>query len=265
MTAKSLTANLAHQLAQATELRQLAYEVVVAEHKGQFTRAHNLASALFYRSLQTHEAIEILIKSELTEDARALVRVLVEQAVNCVYMLTVADDQTVEDFVQYPKYKRYELLRDLKSVDENRLRRSIPVEFEEEIQVEYDSLHPRFKGRRMGQWCADGPLHKRAAKADEKLSEAFKKPYKEFLWLINSEWRLAGSHVHGMADSLLDQVTQVEGGITIEQKFDAEDAATALYTANFALGLALPPVDSSLGGKHASHISERMRKFTGHD
>jgi hypothetical protein len=266
MSAESLTADLGHQLAQATALRNLAYVVVVAEHRGQFTRAHNLASALFYRSLQTHEAIEILIKSELTEDARVLVRVLVEQAVNCAYMLTVADDQIVEDFVQYPKYMRYELLRDLRSVDEIRLRRSIPIEFEKEVQVEYESLHPRFKGRRTGQWCADGPLHKRAAKVDEKLSELFKKPHREFLWLVNSEWRLAGSHVHGMADSLLDQVSQgAEGGITIEQKFDPEDAATALYTANFALGLVLPLVDNSLGEKYASDISMRMGKFTGHD
>jgi len=195
MSAESLTTNLDHQLEQATELRKLAYLVVVAEHRGQFTRAHNLASALFYRSLQTHEAIEILIQRQLTEDARVLARVLVEQAVNCAYMLTVADEQTADDFVKYPKYMRYVLLRDLKRIDENRVRRSVSPELEEEVRLEYESLRPRFKDRRTGEWSADGPLYQRAAKVDDKFSEALKKPYTEFRWLVNSEWRFAGSHV----------------------------------------------------------------------
>jgi hypothetical protein len=265
MNTESLTSNLDHQLTQATELRNLAYAVVVAEHRGKFTRAQNIASTLFYRSLQTHEATEILIRRQLTEDARVLTRVLVEQAVNCAYMLTVADDQTVDDFVKYPKYMRYVLVRDLKSINENRLRRSVSLDLEEEVRLEYESLRPRFKDRRTGEWSVDGPLHQRAAKVDDKFSEALKKPYTEFRWLVNSEWRFAGSHVHGMADSLLDQVSEVEGGITIEQKFDPVDAATALYSANFALVLVLPLVDSSLGGKSASDISAQARKFTGHD
>ncbi len=265
MSAESLTTDLDHQLEQGTELRKLAYLVVVAEHRGQFTRAHNLASALFYRSLQTHEAIEILIKEKLPEDASVLARVFVEQVVNCAYMLTVADDQTVEDFVKYPKYARYRLLQDLKNIDEIRLRKSVSLEQEEEVRMESEALRLQFKDRRNGEWCVDGPLHKRAAKVDDKFSEAFKKPYIEFRWLVNSEWRFAGSHVHGTADTLLDQVSQVEGGITIEQKFDPVDAAAALYSANFALVLVLPLVDSSLGGKNASDISAQAKKFTGHE
>ncbi len=244
MSDESLTTNLNHQLEQATELRNFAYVVMVAEHKGQFTRAHKLASALFYRSLQTHEATEILIRRPLVEDARVLVRVLVEQVVNCAYMLTVVDDQTVEDFVKY---------------------QSVSVELEEDVRKESEARAPRFKNRRNGEWCVDGKLHERAAKVDEKFSEALKKPYIEFRWLVNSEWRFAGSHVHGMADSILEQVSVVEGVTTIEQKFDVEDAATALYSANFALLLVLPLVDGSLGGKNASEISARARKFTGHE
>jgi len=37
-----------------------------------------------------------------------------------------------------------------------------------------------------------------------------------------------GSHVHGNVDALLEQVSQSENVITIEQKYDAEDAAEAL-------------------------------------
>ena len=88
----SLTTNLNHQLEQAPELRKLAYEVIVAEGLRDLTRAQRIALTMFYRSLQTHEAIEILLKQKLIEDARVLVRVLVENEVNCAYMLLVGDE-----------------------------------------------------------------------------------------------------------------------------------------------------------------------------
>ena len=264
MNAESLTRNLEHQKVQATELRNLAYSVIVAEHEGPSTQAQNLALALFYRGLQTHDAVQVLINEKLVEDAHILVRVLVEQVVNCAYMIAVADDQTADDFVKYPKYWRYKLLKDLIGTNENRVRKSVSAEMEEEIRLEHESLRPRFKDRRNGEWCADGQLHVRAAKVDEKLSEVLNRPSMEYRWMVNSEWRFASSHVHAMADSLLDQVSVAEGVITIEQKFDEEDAAAALYSANFALSLALPLVDNLLGGEKSGEVSTRLRSFTGH-
>jgi Family of unknown function (DUF5677) len=258
----SLTANLGHQLEQAVELRRLAYEIVIAEHRGMIARVQNLATAIFYRSLQTHEAAEILVRQKLVEDARVLVRVLVEQAVNFAYMLTVGDDSTVDDFLKFPKYWRYKILQGIKAADETRIRNSMSPEEEEQMRQEHEALKPRFKGRRNGEWC--GKLHERAAKVDEKLGEALRTKYGEFLWMVNSEWRFASSYVHGMADSLLDQVTETGGVITIEQKFDDQDAATALYSANFAIALCVPLLDNTLGGKHATKISLQMKKFTGH-
>jgi hypothetical protein len=64
-----LTTNLAHQLEQAPELRKLAYEVIVAEGLRDLSVAQRIALTMFYRSLQTHEAIEILVKQKLVEDA----------------------------------------------------------------------------------------------------------------------------------------------------------------------------------------------------
>ena len=55
--------------------------------------APHIALTIFYRSLQPHEAIEILLKQKLVEDARVLMRVLIEDQVNCAYVLLVADDQ----------------------------------------------------------------------------------------------------------------------------------------------------------------------------
>jgi Family of unknown function (DUF5677) len=192
------------------------------------------------------------------------VRVLVEQAVNCAYMLMVADHETATDFVTYPKYWKYKLVSGLRNIDESRLRKSVPFEREEEIRLESEALHPRFKDRRNGEWCVHGPLHRRAAKVDEQLAEKLECDYIEYRWMVNSEWRFAGSHVHGMADSILEQVTHSEGVITIEQTFDREDAATALYSANFALTLGLPLIDSLLGEKHSNQISKAVRKFTGY-
>src|SRR5262249_41238443 len=103
-TAVALTANLDHQLQEATELRTLAYAIIVAEHRREFTRAQRLALLVFYRSLQTHEAIEILMRRQLVEDGRALLRVLVEHVVNSAYMLVIGDDETATDFIKFPAY-----------------------------------------------------------------------------------------------------------------------------------------------------------------
>jgi hypothetical protein len=51
------------------ELRSLDYEVILAEGLRDLTMAQRLALTMFYRSLQTHEAIEILLKQKLVEDA----------------------------------------------------------------------------------------------------------------------------------------------------------------------------------------------------
>ncbi len=106
-------------------------------------------------------------------------------------------------------------------------------------------------------------LHERARRVDEKFSGFVKQPYIEFFWLVNSEWRFAGSHVHGNADALLEQVNRSENVMTIEQRYDPEDAAEALYAANFALCLVLPLIDSMLGAKNAPAVSARLRKFNG--
>ena len=137
------------------------------------------------------------------------------------------------------------------------------MELEDETRKEYEALHPRFKDRRNGEWCVDAKLHERARKADEKLAEFVKQPYVEFRWLVNSEWRFAGSHVHGNADALLEQVSRSENVMTIEQKYDPEDAAEALYAANFALGLLLRLIDSLLGAKNAPAVLARLKEFNG--
>ena len=94
--AVSLTANLD----QAPELRNLAYSVIVAEGLRDLKTEQRVALTMFYRGLQTHEAIEILLRQKLVEDARVLVRVLVEHEVNCAYMLLVGDEETATDFAE---------------------------------------------------------------------------------------------------------------------------------------------------------------------
>lgn len=81
---------------------------------------------------------------------------------------------------------------------------------------------------------------------------------------MNSEWRFDGSYVHGNADALLEQVNRSENVITIEQKYDAEDAAEALYAANLALALVLHLIDSLLGARNAAAVLARLSKFNGH-
>src|SRR5262249_2121464 len=160
-TAHDLTKDFDHQLGQASELRQLAYQVIVAEGLHDLTIAQHIALAMFYRGLQTHEAVEILMKHRLVEDARVLVRVLLEPMVNSAYMLIVGDDETARDFVKYPRFWNYFLMRDLKAIDESRFRKHVPVELEEDVRKEYEALLLRFKNRRNGEWCVDAKLYQR--------------------------------------------------------------------------------------------------------
>lgn len=261
----SLTTNIDHQFEQAHELRNLAYTVILVDGVHNTKIEQRVALVMFYRSLQTHEAIEILLgqKLKLVEDARVLVRVLVEHVVNCAYMLVVGDEATATDFIEYPRYQNYILMRDLKRIDERRFRKSVSVELEDEARKEYEAHIARFKNRRNGEWCVDGKLYQRAAKVDEKFTEFAKRPHIEFRWLVNSEWRFAGSHVHGNADALVEQVSRSENEITIEQKYDPKDAAEALYSANFALSLLLYPIDTLLGGKNRAAIEAQLSHFTG--
>jgi hypothetical protein len=259
--AASLTSNLAHQVAQASELRNLSYSVIVADGIRDLKINEHIALAMFYRSLQTHEAIEILLRRELVEDAEALVRVLVENEVNCAYMLVVGDEETAQDFIRHPRFKNYVLMQGLKAVDEARFRKQVSVELEDETRREHDALLPRYKDRR-GEWCADGKLLARAAKIDERLADFVKGPYIEFRWLVNSPWRFNSSHVHGNADALLEQVSRSGNEITIEQKFDAEDAAEAFYIANLSLALLLRFIDGLLGAKNVDAVNARLSTFT---
>jgi hypothetical protein len=257
--AVSLTSNLAHQVDQASELRNLSYSVIIADGIRNLKINEHIALTMFYRSLQTHEAIEILLRRELVEDAEALVRVLVENEVNCAYMLVVGDEETVQDFIRYPRFKNYVLMQGLKAVDETRFRKQVSVKLEDETRREHDALLPRYKDRR-GEWCADGKLLARAAKIDERLA-AVKAPYIEFRWLVNSSWRFNSAHVHGNADALLEQVSRSGNEIIIEQKFDAEDAAEALYIANLSVALLLRFIDGLLGAKNVDVVNARLSAF----
>jgi hypothetical protein len=98
---------------------------------------------------------------------------------------------------------------------------------------------------------------------DAKIRQAGQEEHTTFRWLVNSEWRFASSCVHGTADALASQLSQLEDGITIEQKFKLEEAAQAVYCANFALYLVLPLVDQLLGGKNAEEMRLRRAKWSG--
>jgi len=49
----------------------------------------------------------------------------------------------------------------------------------------------------------------------------------------------------------LNRLAVQKNVITIEQKYDPEDASEALYAANFALGISLPLIDGLLGANNA--------------
>lgn len=150
----------------------------------------------------------------------------------------------------------------LKRTDESLLRRSVHAEREEQLREEFEDLRPRFKDRRNDGWCVNDQLHKRAVRADAKICQARQEEHTTFRWLVNSEWRFGSSHVHGTAAALANQLSWLEEGITIEQKFKPEETAQAVYCGNFALYLVLLLVDQLLRGKNAEEMRLRIAKWS---
>ena len=261
MIGKFAQAEFHRQSEEATHLREFAYSIAEGKHEGSFTRKDYIGLSLFNRCLQTHQATDIVVKHSLIDDAWVLVRALVEHAVNCVYMLYVADAQTADDYADYADYWSYKTLLDLKSTDEAVLRRGVSVEQEEENRLRYEAVRARFDGKRGDKWCVDDALYKRAARVDRTVAVARNEQRSDFLWLVNSVWRHASTYTHGTAGALTAQVRENAEGVTIHRKYTHEEASQVLHSANLALYLVALPVDVRLGGENTAELNGRLKTW----
>src|SRR5216683_5627509 len=119
------------QLGEAVRIREFARYITEGAHHGDFERKDYIAFALFNRCLQTHEAMELVARQSLLDDAWVLVRSLVEHAVNAVYMLKIADAATADNFNDYHHYSAYKVLLDLRAIDGAMLRQLVSEDEEE--------------------------------------------------------------------------------------------------------------------------------------
>jgi hypothetical protein len=259
---RELATNLDHQLKYDKDAREFVNSVVLVKHTGEFHRKDYIAFGLLTRCLQTHEAIETLIRASLVDDAWVLIRALVEHAVNCGYMLRVADAQTADDFAGYQDYKLYLELQDLKATDEALLRQAVTAENEEELRKKYEGVRARFDNKRGDKWCADDRLYVRANKLDATMKEGGKEHH-DFLWLVNSVWRYGSSFTHGSADALTHQMKETEEGVEFRRKYTNEEAAKALNSSTLALYLLFPIIDERLGGKNQEGFKKHFSAWIG--
>ena len=247
------------QLKEAGELRTFAYSIVTGKHDGQFERKDYIALAMFARCLQTHEAIEIVIRQSLVDDALVLVRALVEHAVNTVYMITVADGETADAFADYGDYLAYVQFLDLKASDPDLMRVKVPAEQEEKMRLRYEAIRAKFDGKRGDKWCVDDALYKRASRLDHTIR--LPDVNTEWRLLVNAVWRHASTYTHGTARALSVQVTQ-EGDITTFQRtYTYKEAEQTLHSANIAIYLSLLPVAARLGAKNVGEIHTRFERW----
>ena len=246
------------QLEEAHHLREFAYSIAEGKHHGNFERKDYIALALFNRCLQTHEASEIVARQSLIDDVWVLVRALVEYTVNTVYMLTVADAATADNFNDYQDYMAYKVLLDLKETDAPMLRKLVSAEEEEKGRLRFEKVRAQFDDKRGDKWCADDALYKRAAKVDAALSWQLGEARSDLLWLVNTLWRYASGYSHGMAGPLSDHLEEKGEEVWIKRKPTYGDAAKAMQSANSALYLVLLPVDVRLGGKNTAELNRRF-------
>jgi hypothetical protein len=257
------TAEFDRQLEEARRLREFAYSIAEGKHTNHFERKDYIGFALFNRCLQTHQAIEYIVRESLIDDAWVLVRTLVEYTVNSAYMFYVADAATADNFADYQDYLAYTVLLDLKGTDEAMLRQLVSVEEEEKARVRYEAVRARFDGKRGDKWCPDDALYKRAARIDATVSAAKGERLTDLRWLVNSLWRYASTYTHGTAGAITDQLREGSEGVIIQRKYTYDEAAKVLFSANAALYLVLLPLDARVGGKRVAELNERFNRWMG--
>jgi Family of unknown function (DUF5677) len=233
------------QLKEATELRAFAYSLVTGAHHGKFERKDYIGMSMFYRCLQTHKAVEIVVKQSLVDDGLVLVRSLVEHAVNAVYMLMIADAATADAFADYGDCLVYEQFASLKAADPDLMRSQVSAEDEDKMRKRYDAVLPKFEKKRGDKWCVDDALYKRASRLDHTLRQP--EVNTEWRLLVNAVWRHASTYTHGTARALAGIMTQDGEVTTLERKVSYKEAQDVLQSANTAVYLSLLPVAGRLG------------------
>lgn len=256
-------AEFERQLEEAGQLRKFAYSISEGKHHDNFERKDYIAFALFSRCLQTHEAVELVVRQSLLDDGWTLVRSMVEYAVNAVYMLYIADAKTADSFNDYQDYLAHTVLLDLKGTDEPTLRKLVSAEEEEKSRVRYEKVRSQFDGKRGDKWCAEDALYKRAARVDAAVSQQVGEKRSDLLWLVNTIWRYASGYTHGMAGSLSDHLEEKGEEVWIKRKPTYAEAAKVLLSANSALYQVLLPIDVRVGGKNAAKLNQRMNAWLG--
>jgi hypothetical protein len=257
----SVSDDLTDQLNETARIRDFCYLIVAGQHEGTFERTHYIALALFNRCLQTHEAIQVVLVSSLVDDAWILLRALVEHAVNSVYMLVVADNQTANDFADYGDYLSYQSLLDAKATDEKAFRHHVSIEDEEKQRLRFEAMRSRFDGKRGDKWCVDNALHKRAARIDKIVGEARDEVRSDLLWIVNTVWRHASTYTHGTARSLLAQFGKEDGEVVIQRKYTSEEAVQVLRWSTFALHQAALAVDVALGSENVKELNRMFEEW----
>jgi hypothetical protein len=198
------------------------------------------------------------VQNRILSGAWVLLRVLVEHAVNSLYLMYVGDDQSVEDFVDYASYKVFREFEDLKSTSEMAYQNLNSTQIEPEIREHFEQIRSRFDGNRGDKWCVDDRLYKRAAKLDKIITDNFvnnkRIPHLPlYLHMVNSTWRFGSAFVHGTAEVLMSEIVVRDSRVGLQQA-STEELAQLLRSANLNLLLLLMHMDAKMGPKYSKEI-----------
>jgi hypothetical protein len=253
---------LEHQVQQGALFRELAWKALKEEPTGHFRLNEVIAFALLAQLLETHEAIELLVKKLLVNDAWSLVRTSAECAVNCAYMFRVAADSTVQDFVDYSHYKIFAESQRLKAIDPDVFRSIFSQEEEQTRRKLFESVRARFEKRRGDKWCIDDRLYKRAIEVDNFISNKWNVERHNFLLIAQTVWTWGSAHTHAAVEVVMPRLTGSKEKMFFRSYAD-EEAAEALLSGTFTLYMLLSFIDDELGGKNAKAIQMRCAEWRG--
>jgi hypothetical protein len=178
---------------------------------------------LISKAINTVRGIQSLVERELSDEAIALLRTMIEITVNATYILHVGGDAQAQRYVDFPMYKRYLSAKRLREVSPALV--SYSSDQWDDMKHDYERFKPVY-GKDARDWTSVS-LYKRAESFDNVKAGNKLRVY------VRTLYSAACSDVHGDALSVQAHL-QIESGnnFVVQRRPTPGELSRALFFAN---------------------------------
>jgi hypothetical protein len=238
----------------------LGESIVTGTHnfKPKYTQRHSVPLMLTDKFLNTFQAIIVLVRNRLPDDATSLLRTFVEASVNAAFIFQKGDS-AANQFSDFLSYRRWIEARDLNEVWP--FPRGLHSTSEmEKMKDNHDRVAHQFR-QHTNDWTDTKFMDRarfldahygeqyRASLSEAVFRETFGKEFYIYRVLARLQWRQGSAFVHGTALSVSRhlQPKSPDVDLSIGRNPTANEAAWVLHMANMAMFQSLAFVIEVLG------------------